>query len=54
MCADEKIAGCRGQFFVRNEFVDSIFDNFLIGECKVFVYFCIEFSVGKLSKASCL
>ena len=38
-CSNENIAGCRGQFFFRNEFVNSIFDDFLIGECKVFVYF---------------
>ena len=29
-CGDEKIAGCRGQFLFRNEFVNGIFDNFLI------------------------
>ena len=35
----------------RNEFVNGIFDNFLISLCEIFVYLCIEFSVGQLSKS---
>ena len=35
----------------RNEFVNGIFDKFLISLCEIFVYFCIEFSVGQLSKS---
>ena len=51
-CGDEKIAGCRGQlFFFRNELINGIFDNCLIRLCEIFVYFCIEFSVGQLSKS---
>ena len=34
-----------------NEFANGIFDNFLISLCEIFVYFCIEFSVGQLSKS---
>ena len=42
---DEKIAGCRGQFLFQNEFVNDVFDNFLISLCEIFVDLCIEFSV---------
>ena len=35
----------------RNKFVNGIFDNFLISLCEIFVYLCIEFSVGQLSKS---
>ena len=35
----------------RNEFVNGIYDNFLISLCEIFVYLCIEFSVGQLSKS---
>ena len=49
-CCDEKIVECRGQYFFRNKFVFTIFDNFLVGECKVFDYFGIGFGVGKLPK----
>ena len=40
-CGDKKITGCRGQFLFRNEFVNDIFDNFLISLCGIFVYFCL-------------
>ena len=49
-CGDETIAGSRGQRLFQNEFVNGIFDNFLIGLCEIFVDICIEFSVGQLSK----
>ena len=50
-CGDEKIAGYRGQFLFRNEFVNDILDNCLISLCKAFVYFCKEFSAGQFSKS---
>ena len=50
-CGDGTTAGCRGQFLFRNEFINGISDNFVIGLCEIFVYFYIEFSVGQLSKS---
>ena len=36
--------------FFRYKFVDATFGDFLNGECKIFIYFDIQFGVGKLSK----